>query len=405
MATKAGVGYSEEFDSYLAGQQAAIEAMSPLEGQEPHLVILFTTSRHHPETFSEAVRSVVGAVPLFIGGYGVGVITNTSLGYDGYQSGVMAIYSDTINFDTFLVEHLAINEYEAGRRLAQMIDAHPFEGQDPSLMIFYDAVDRSSGKLKMNMATPLCKGINSVLDCSTIPTTGAGLTGDMMFRPTYQWFQDKIYQNTVMGLGISGKAKKFSSIMHGCRPASGYHLVTAAEGNTILEIDHKPALEFMQALLGAKTGLAFEDYGFFLTIAINRGDKYAEFNPYNYANRMCVNVHKERQGIVMVENDIAEGTEIQFMRRSVDFEYMKTETSKLLGSIKAEGMVPQFAFYIDCAGRAAHYFGSDIEEATIIQKELRDIPMIGWYAGVEIGMVQEKCEPLEWTGVLNIIAE
>ena len=93
------------------------------------------------------------------------------------------------------------------------------------------------------------------------------------------------------------------------------------------------------------------------------------------------------------------------MRRSVDFDYIKSATTELIEKIKSEGRTPRFAFYIDCAGRAAHYYGSDIEDASILQKNLTDIPLFGFYSGVEIAQLNGKAEPLDWTGVLHIISE
>ena len=55
----------------------------------------------------------------------------------------------------------------------------------------------------------------------------------------------------------------------------------------------------------------------------------------------------------------------------------------LLGRLA--GRKPFFALYIDCAGRASAYCGSDGEEAAEVQRVLgREIPLLGIYCGVEI---------------------
>ncbi|MES2762521.1 MAG: FIST N-terminal domain-containing protein [Bacteroidota bacterium] len=402
METKAGVGYSELFDSFSAGKECATEAVKNLEGRPIAIAVIFTTVRHDAKAFQQGIKEIIGADTKLIGGYSVGIITNSNLGYDGYQSGILCICSDTMNFDTIIEHNLSVNEYDCGKKITAQLKNKTFEG-DPFLFLCYDAVDRSSGKLKMNMATPLCKALNEDIDCRTFPIFGAGLTGDMMFRPTKQWLDNDIFDNSAIGLIFSGSAKIDSVIMHGCEPASDYHIVTKTNGTLILEIDHIPALDFIQSLVGES--LSFEDFGFFLTISMNRGDKYSKFDPKNFSNRMCVNVNKDTRSIIMVEPDIVEGTEIIFMRRSVDFEYMKTATKGLVEKIKNEGKTPRFALYIDCAGRAAHYYGSDIEDASILQKHLNDIPLFGFYSGVEIARLNGKAEPLDWTGVLHIISE
>jgi hypothetical protein len=402
MDTKAGVGYSELFDSYLAGKECASESIKNLDGRQVSIAIIFTTVRHDPELFQKGIKEIIGTDTPLIGGYSVGIITNKNLGYDGYQAGILCMCSTTIRTDSIIEHHLSANEYECGRKIVQQLKAQKYEGH-PFMFLCYDSVDRSSGKLRMNMATPFCKALNEEIDCSTFPIFGAGLTGDMMFRPTKQWLNNDIYQNTAWGLVFSGAARIDSVIMHGCEPASDYHTVTKANGTQILEIDHIPAVDFVQGLLGES--LSFQDYGFFLTISMNRGKKYSKFDPEAFSNRMCVNVNKETKAIIMVEPDIVEGTEIIFMRRSVDFEYIRQSATELLESIMKQGRTPRFAFYIDCAGRAAHYYGSDIEDASILQKTLKDIPLFGFYSGVEIALQNGKAEPLDWTGVLHVISE
>jgi small ligand-binding sensory domain FIST len=65
---------------------------------------------------------------------------------------------------------------------------------------------------------------------------------------------------------------------------------------------------------------------------------------------------------------------------------------------------PFFALYIDCAGRTAGFSGTEKEEASIIQKNLgKDIPLLGFYSGVEIAPLMGKSRGLDWTAVLLIL--
>lgn len=56
---------------------------------------------------------------------------------------------------------------------------------------------------------------------------------------------------------------------------------------------------------------------------------------------MCVGVDYKRQGLVMVEPDLVEGSQVQLMTRSLDFAYVHTETERLLADIAAQGR-PRF---------------------------------------------------------------
>ena len=173
-----------------------------------------------------------------------------------------------------------------------------------------------------------------------------------------------------------------------------------------MTLDTRPAAAVLADIIGADSGLSFEDYGWFITLGVNKGDKWGPFREEEYANRMCVGVDRKRNALVMVEPDLVEGSEIQLMRRSFDFDYIYAETRKLLAAIAAEGRRPILAFYIDCAGRAGAYSGNDQEEAREVQKALGGIPLLGFYTGVEIAQLATgSVVPLDWTGVLCIWSE
>lgn len=403
--TLAGTGFSDKINSFEAGVECATTAKFQSGITDScDLAFLFTTSRHSPSQFADGVRSVIENAAIFIGGCGVGFITNDELGYDGYQSAVALIQSDTIHIDAFLQRGINNNEYPAGVELGKQIKQFHFEGET-NLLIFYDAVNRTSGKLQMTLGTSFVKGLYEGMP--NLPATaGGGLMGDMQFSKSFQWWQQEILNCTAFALAFSGRAKLHTTIMHGCMPASAYHTVTKADNAVVLEIDDEPALQFVQRLIGKQSGLSFEDFGFFLTIGNNHGGKFEAFDTAKYSNSMCVNIDRKRQGLVMVENNLQAGTQIQLMRRSLDFQYIYHATENLLKEIETEQRKPVIAFYIDCAGRASYYLGTDKEEAAQVQAALKNkVPLLGFYSGVELAKVGNHIQPLDWTGVLAIISE
>jgi hypothetical protein len=403
--TFAGTGFSEKVNSYDAGVEAA-EAARQQSGITDgcDMAFLFTTSRHTPAQFADGVRSVIGHARIFIGGCGVGFITNDRLGYDGYQSAVALMKSNTLTIEPFLQRDINNNEYASGFELGKQIEASEFAGER-NLLIFYDAVNRTSGKLQMTLGTTFVQGLYDGIPDLPV-TAGGGLTGDMQFGKSFQWWNDEILNCSAFALSFSGTARMHTTIMHGCMPASAYHTITKADNTVILEIDNEPALQFVQRLIGEQSGLTFEDFGFFLTIGVNHGKPYDPFETGKYSNCMCVNVDKKRGGLYMVENNLQEGTQIQLMRRSLDFQYIYDATETLLQEIEDQGRKPVMAFYIDCAGRASYYLGSDKEEAAEVQLALKGkVPLLGFYSGVELAKVGDRIQPLDWTGVLAIISE
>ena len=255
-----------------------------------------------------------------------------------------------------------------------------------------------------NWATPLLEGMSQVLG-SWPPAAGLAMMGDVQCNPTYQWFDDRIEQGSAMALVFSGDVRMDTIIMHGCKPSSGYHTITKAENNIIFEIDGKPAAEVFAELLGPEAYNRWVEYPVFFTLGVNKGDKFSEFKEENYANRLVAGFDKDRSGVIMCEPDLKVGTEVQLMRRSfTDFGYMRRYSEDILKRV--ENRKPFFAFYIDCAGRASAYSGTEGEEAEEVQKVIGSkMPLLGVYSGTEIAKVGKDIQAMVWTGVICIFSE
>ena len=406
MATKAGVGFSENPKSFDAGVEAAKAAMEQAGIGQCDLAMMYSTSKHDPAGLRDGVRSVIGAEARLVGGYSNGIITRDKLGYDGYQMGVAVLASDTINVDMFMGKGLANNEFNVGISLGNQIKSKTYSGT-PNVLLMYDFVKEKpleGMSWNINWSTPLLEGMEQSLG-TWPPVAGVAMMGDWQSNPTYQWFDDQIERHTAIALVLSGGVRMDTLIMHGCKPLSDYHTITKADQNVVLEIDGKQALDVIAELLGPERFKEWLDYPFFVILGVNRGDKYGEFREENYANRLIAGVDKERRGLIMFEPDLKVGTEVQLMRRSFsDFEYVRRYSKEILK--RTQDRNPFFCFYIDCAGRASAYSGTEGEEAEEVQKVIgSQMPLLGVYSGTEICKVGSVVQPCVFTGILCVFSE
>ena len=392
-----GVGYSENAESYGAGLDAVRDARMRCPGDACDLVLLFQTALHDSELVHRGVREAAGTGARILGGPAVGAISNDQLGYGGYQVGVAVFSFSGDGADIFTAGELAGNEEAVGRALGEAL-AGVAPGR--ARIVLYDSVNRRSGRMQLNMATPLLEGIRA--QAGVQPTlVGAGLCGDMIGSPTRQIIDDRICDQTAIALVLPPAVHMHTTVLHGCEPASDYRLVTRTDGPTILELDGAPAVEVAQSLLG--DALPLDKYGFFVTLGINTGEKWAPFDESAYVNRLCLKVDRRRGGLVMFEPDIVSGDEVQFMHRAVTLDSVAPRVEAVFR--QAEGRRPVFALYIDCAGRAAAYSGLEAEEAALVQAAVADrVPLLGFYSGVEIGQIRGGPRPLDWTGVFCLFS-
>lgn len=395
-----GVGYSDNPETGEAGRQAVAEAVKQAGRIEPcDMVLLFATARHDAETLRRAVAEAVGENVPIVGGGAVGAISNHSFGYAGDQIVLALFWLEEASCEFITESGLDGSEDAVGARLGAAFAARGVTPES-QVLLFYDAIDRTKGGMRMVMATYLLKAIEDSL--GFLPAlNGAGLQGDYLCTPTAQWLGGSLGMHSALALIFSGSVRVDTAIMHGCRPATGYYTVTKADAQTILEINGEPALRFLNSLLGES--ITPDEYPFFLILGVNKGDKWGEFDENSYASRLCLAVDKERDGLVMFEPDMVEGTEFQIMYRSLNLDYMAPKMEKLFDDL--EDRTPVFALYIDCAGRAAGFGGRDLEDAVAVQKAVANrVPLLGIYTGVEIAAVEGRPRGLDWTGVFCLFS-
>lgn len=405
---RVGIGYCNERDAFASGRIVAETAMESGKIEKPDLVLAFCHGQVGTDEFLKGLRSIVGVGAPIIGGSAVGIITNDHLSYEGCPAGAAILQSDKLKCKVVCAANLDKDEREAGRTLAKNLSG---ENDGNMLLIFYDSIKIPPTAVTppmMNASSPLIKGIEEVMPAS-IPILGAGLLGDFGFNPPKQFGGSYVGSQLAVGALLGGDFYHYHQIMHGCTPKDGiYHTITKIEGAVIYEVDGRPVVDIIDEMYGNQEWqkqLPVQR----LSIGVNHGDKYGEYQEGAYVNRLIVGILPERKGIVMFEPDLDMGTEILFMLRDSK-EMMRSarmNSAKLMEQIKADGRKPVFGLYIDCAGRTAAFSETLTEEAS----EIRDLfnqsgtPLLGFYSGVEVAPMLGKSRGLDWTGVLLVLAE
>lgn len=405
---KAGVGYAESEDALFSGKQVAENAMRDGGIEEPCLVLAFCTGQVDSNGFYDGLRSIVGPEPPIIGGSAAGIITNQHLSYKGYSAGAAIVQSDRLEYRVASVGTLNEDERVAGRKLAEKLADDDIEGK--LLLMFYDSIKQTPTESTppiMNASPLLIDGFEETFD-SSIPIIGAGVVSDFDFNPTRQFCGSYVGSQAVVGTLLGGDVEMDYAIMHGCTPKDGiYHTITQMEGPFIYEVDGKPVVRLIDDMYGNQDWQHQRPVRR-LTVGVNLGERFGEFNESEYVNRLITGVLPEGRGIAIFEPDLANGTEIQFMLRDSDkmIESARKNSKELVQAVGRRGTKPVLGLYIDCAGRTASFSDTRTEEASEVRHVLNDngIPMLGFYSGVEIAPLLGKNRGLDWTGVLLILS-
>lgn len=405
---KVGIGYANKKDARYSGREIANRALQQGAISNPTFSIAFCSSNVDAEKLLAGIQEVIGEKVPVVGGSAIGIITNHDICYEGYPAGMVIIEDKDIHIQVGVAEELDKDAVETGRKLASFFDCE----KDDKLLLFYDSVKQPPGEESppiLNSSKPLLTGFETHMN-SNIPIIGGGTIGDFQFGPSVQFVGNKIKSQCATALLLRGDFSMDWRIMHGCSPKDGlYHTVTRVEGPALYELDGRPIVEMIDEMYGN------EDWQNQvpvkrLTIGINHGDKYwTEYSEDQFINRLIVGVLPDKSGIIMFEPDLEVGDEVLFMLRNTCtmFDSAKLNTKNFIEDLKLQGKQPQWGFYIDCAGRTAHFSESMQEEATEVQKLFNEhgIPFFGFYSGVEIAPYLNKNCGLDWTGVLTVFSK
>ncbi len=394
------VGTSHDSDSIKAGQLAACESMSLLERSElVGWALAFCGGRHNSEFFLEGLRSQLGEVEI-VGGSTIGTISNSSISYTGYE-GSVAIFPASIPKPIIIaVDELHAGETEAGLKLGSKLREIANDGD--TVLLFYDSIRRSPPP-ELYTGSLLISGIYKGLAGKDLTLIGAGTVGDYQFAQSFVFDGSHSVKHTVVAVLLPSVLRSHNIIMHGCIPISSFLEVTRVEGPIIYELDGRPALEVISQMLQKEIDDLADTLSLTVTLGEKHGDLYAPYEESAYKNRLIINSNLKDGSVTLFEADFKVGTKIQIMSRNnqLMLDSVRKGTGELIKSIGQQK--PIFALYTDCAGRASCSNGAEVEEASILQAELgKDIPLLGFYSGVEIAPVLGQSRPLDWTGVLTL---
>ncbi|MFA9418773.1 MAG: FIST C-terminal domain-containing protein [Gammaproteobacteria bacterium] len=183
---------------------------------------------------------------------------------------------------------------------------------------------------------------------------------------------------TIAGVLFEDSAGMIVSHTQGCTPLQNSHVITRCEQNLVIELDHRPALEVLKEDIGDVLARDIEKIGgyIFVGFPVPHTDK----NDYLVRNILGIDLDRS---IIAVGEYVEEGRSMMFCRR--DGNSAVEDLQRMLRDIGSRiSGPPRGALYFSCIARGRSQFGDDSVELKIIQQQLGDIPLVGFFANGEI---------------------
>ena len=359
---KSGVGRSNNPDATKAGAEAAKEALSEAGGKA-NLIIVFSTVAYDQEKMLEGVKSVSKEIPL-VGCSDAGEITTE--GPVSKHVAVMALNSNTISFTIGVGEGADKDSHKAGAMAAKEVKKKA--GGDLSLFVML------LDGLAENGAAAV-RGVQEVFG-KNFPIMGGSAGDDFLFKKTYQYYNDQVLGNSVIGIGLSGKFSLGVGVRHGWEPIGLPMKVTKAKGAKLIEINNRPALSIYEDYFGkraeelTKEPIARMAYTYPLGMSVE-GSQELLIRDVVIANE---------KGEIACAAEIPEGSEIRLMLGDFEKAIQAAKEAAENALVQLKGTSPKAIFVFNCVARHKLLGARIGEEIAAIQNVLgKDVPLIGFY--------------------------
>ncbi len=289
MATLIGIGISTKLDSFIAGREAAVDASSKLGTKKPDLLIVFISTIFDQREVIKGVRSIsiTEITTPLIGCSTAASISN--LGSFRHAVTVNAISSDSIKFSTGLGKWVSKNPRSAGNKAARQASQSKDIKREAYIM-FSDSMSKNT--------SDLLRGTQEILG-TTFPVIGGIATDNLQFKNTYQYLNEDIYTNSVVGLLIGGNLNVSIGKAHGWKPIGRPHKITKATSNIVKEIDRKKAVGLYEKYLGKSSlelkrgGIARLGSSYPLGVQLNEKGEYLTRSPLSVSDNGSLSLAAE----------------------------------------------------------------------------------------------------------------
>ena len=218
---------------------------------------------------------------------------------------------------------------------------------------------------------------------------------------------DGVFTGGLSGVAFGPDVGLISRVTQGCQPIGPWRTITEAEGNFVVTLDGKPALdcvlhdltldrdlpdpELSQALSATLVGLVTE--------AEDAPVRPGQFGADTVV-RHLVGVDRQHKVLAIAEQT-EPGMRLAFCTRNADAAQLDlvriaTEIRGELESGSARHVAG--AVYVSCSGRGGPHFGARHAELQVVRNALGDVPLVGFFAGGEIA----RHHLYGYTGVLTV---
>jgi hypothetical protein len=286
----------------------------------------------------------------------------------GFVVGAMALGGEGLRAVSAHVPGVHLDGEEKGRAIArQLVRAL---GEQPRLtVLLYDPL----GGVDVNH---LLAGFRQ--ECSSLLVGGAASQPAGPLAATFQYEGTQALRDSAVALGLAGDFSVDLGLCHGTVPTGVVMTLTRAQGNRLLELDGRPALEVWRETIGIDADHIFkQEHIAALPMGIKRQVEENGRVSEIYLIRAVFGLDPEAKSIT-VQAGIPEGSQIMFHHRTVPV--VRDGTVAMANDLveRLAGKNPWAVLGFECGGRAAPFLGDAATLEENLQLQQTVAPQASW---------------------------
>jgi small ligand-binding sensory domain FIST len=377
---RAGAGLSTDRDADRAASEAATTALRAAGTERADLVILFATTGYGP-AFGRLTRTATAICGTrdVIGCSAAGVLADETE-IEAEAGVAVLVLAGDLEAHRFMVPMAR----GLGERAAEEIAG--LAGPDPprAIFVFADTYNLE--------AEPFFGRLAELLP--GVPVIGGGASEDGSVGEVSVFAGDAASSRAVSGALIGGDVRVTVGVAQALRRVGRIHRVTAAEGNSVLALDGRPAWEAFREIVPEPL---LADPRRALSVVLAGLSQEGE----TFVARHLVGLDVER-GAVGVAAPVQTGSHLFFGVR--DPLGAREGLQRMLAEqVASWPRPPAAALYVDCIGRGRAFYGVPGLDTAYIRQHLGAVPLAGFFSGAEFAPGSGAARLHQYTGVLTVL--
>ncbi|MFZ5481385.1 MAG: FIST signal transduction protein [Myxococcota bacterium] len=190
-----------------------------------------------------------------------------------------------------------------------------------------------------------------------------------------------------VGVALWGDVVVDAVVAQGCRPVGSPARVTRCEGNVVFELDGRPAVLVLEALLYAMTDADRELFRRSPMVGLAIGEGATGRRPGDFLLRNLIGLDR-KAGAIGVGWPIVEGQALQFHVRDAAASAADLDAALVRHRAEAPPTAAAGALLFSCLARGEAFFGAPDHDSDAFRRHLGDVPIGGVFCNGEIGPVR-----------------